>query len=73
MRVVRLERKLVNDEPRHRDATPGRRLHLTDLGADHHARQRRGGLLTRISCRNLLAAAGIDRHTAAKYVTAAAN
>jgi hypothetical protein len=31
MRVVRLERKLVNDEPRHRDATPGRRLHLADL------------------------------------------
>ena len=57
MRVVRLERKLVNDEPRHRGATPGRRLHLADLGADHHARQRRGGLLTRIACRNLLAAA----------------
>ena len=43
---------------------PDGRLHLADLGADHHARQRRRGLLPRIAGRNLLAAAQDRRRVA---------
>ena len=56
MRVVRLERELVNDEPRHR------RRHARTPPSPRRSRrrpscgQRRGGLLARIACRDLLAA-----------------
>ena len=53
------------DEPRHRRRAAGRRLHLADVGADHHARERRRGFLARIAGRDLLAAAQ-DRRGVAK-------
>ena len=57
MRIVRLEVEIVDHEARHRDLPPGGGLHLLDVGADHHARQRRRGLKLRIAGRDLLAAA----------------
>ena len=55
MRIVRLERELLDEQTRHGDAVFGGRFHLVDFGADHHARQRRRRFLPRIAGRDLLA------------------
>ena len=67
MRIVRLERKLVDDQPRRRNGAAGGRLHLADFAADHHARQRRRGFLARIAGRHLLAAAQNRRRVAEPF------
>ncbi|MHC2315899.1 hypothetical protein ACVIHC_002945 [Bradyrhizobium diazoefficiens] len=44
VRFARREREVVDDEPRHGGLAAGGRFDLLDLAADHHARERGGGL-----------------------------
>ena len=65
VRIVRLQRKLFDHEPGRQRAAARRCFDFADLGADHHARQRRRGFLPRIARRHLFAAAQ-DRRGVAK-------
>ena len=64
MGIVGLETKIVDDQARHGDLTPGGGFHFLDIGADHHARQRCGGLHLGIAGRDFLAAAQDGRGVA---------
>ena len=57
VRIVRRKAEVVDDQPRHRGLPVGGSLHLPDLAADHHARERGRGLRLGIAGRDLLAAA----------------
>ena len=57
VRIVRLQAEIVDDEAWYRGLSSGRGFDLLDVGADHHAGERGGGLDLRVAGRDFLASA----------------